>query len=307
MAANGQRLIPIDGLNLDVAPQYLKATQAKFIKNLYYQLSDLGDAGTDQGANTGVLKPLPSNELYCPIALPEGDNHVIGCYPSRETNELYVWCYNSLSNHCIFRINGLTATADVGVANPCFGFRLVPEYFIGEGQAYLEVIYLTDTDTGEQIIKKDLFWTNGIDYQGYLRFEDYLETNGFDAAQFNYFDGNYDRCSMVRMGLPTPNDCIEIKEVPFNPATDTGKNNNLKSNTWQFRITNIDVFGRPSEHGLISDLFFLSNNECLGSSDMLSRCVNLIFDAGNPLIDKIQIEYRNCNDEQWYLDSVLEL
>lgn len=307
MAATGQKLIPLSGMNLDVAPQYLKATQAKFIKNLYYQLSDLGDAGTDQGANTGVLKPLPSNELYCPIELPEGDNHVIGCYPSRETNELYVWCYNSLSNHCIFRINGLTATADVGSANPCFGFRLVPEYFIGEGQAYLEVIYLTDTDTGEQIIKKDLFWTNGIDYQGYLRFEDYLETNGFDATQFNYFDGNYDRCSMVRMGLPTPNDCIQIDQVPFNPATDTGKNNNLKSTTWQFRITNIDVFGRPSEHGLISDLFFLSNNECLGSSDMLSRCVNLIFDAGNPLIDKIQVEYRNCNDEQWYLDSVLEL
>lgn len=307
MAANGQRLIPLNGINLDVAPQYLKETQARFIKNLYYQLSDLGDAATDQGANAGVLKPLPSNELYCPVDLPKGDNHVIGTLPSSETSELYVFVYNSLSNHSIFRINGLTRTADVAAPNPCFNFQLQPQYFIGEGQAYLEVIYLPDVDTGKQIVKKDLYWTDGYNYQGYLRFDDYLLTNGFDANTFNYFDGDYDQCAMVRMGVPTPNDCIEISQVPFNPATDTGKNNNIKSAAWQFRITFIDVFGRPSEHGIISDEVFLSNNECLGASDMLSRCWYLIFNAGNPLIDKIQIEYRNCNDEQWYLDSVLEL
>jgi len=307
MAANGQKLIALEGMQLDVAPQYLKATQARFIKNLYYQLSDLGDAGTPQGANTGVFKPLQSNEIYCPVTLPEGNNHAIGALPSRETSELYVFVYNSLSNHTIFRINGLTQTIDVSAPNPCYNFQLIPEYFIGEGQCYLEVIYLTDTDTGRQIIKKDLFWTDGFNYQGYLRFEDYLATNGFDPATFIYFKGTYDKCTMVRMGLPTPNDCIKIDEVPFNPATDTGKNNNLKFTTWQLRVTDIDVFGRPSEHGMISDLFYLSNNPCLGASDELSRCIDLTFPAGNPLIDKKQIEYRNCNDEQWYLDSVLEL
>lgn len=307
MAGLGVKLIPLDGINLDVAPQYLKATQARYVKNLYYQLSDLGDAGTTTGANTGVLKPLPSTELYAPIALPAGDNFVIGTLSSCETDELYVFVYNSLSNHIIFRINGVSQTIDVGAPNPCFNFQLLPEYFIGEGQAYVEIIYLTDTVTGETIVKKDLFWTDGFSYHGYLRFEDYLLTNGFDPQTFSYFSGNYDKCSLVRMGLPTPSDCIKINQVPFDATTDTGKNNSIKSNTWQFRILRSDVFGRPSEHGIISDLFYLSNNDCLGSSDMLSRCVDLTFDAGNPIIDRVQIEYRNCNEEQWYLDSVLEL
>lgn len=307
MAANGVKLIPLDGMNLDVAPQYLKATQARFIKNLYYQLSDLGDAGTTQGANTGVLKPLPSNEIYCPISLPEGNNHVIGTLPSRETNELYVLVYNSEKNHLVFVINGVAATCTIIKIDPCFNFQLEPQYFVGEGQIYLEVSYLTDPATNKQIVKKDLYWTDGFNYQNFLRVGDSMATNGFDANLFPYFAGSYDKCSLIRMGLPTPNDCIKIEEEPFNPLTDIGKNDNIKFSSWQFRILRTDVFGRPSEHGIISDLFFLAINECLGASDMLSRCVNLTFDAGNPIIDKVQIEYRNCNDEQWYLDSVLEL
>lgn len=307
MAANGVRLIPLDGLNLDVAPQYLKSTQARYIKNLYYELSDLGEAGNEQGANAGVLKPLPSNEIYCPIVLPEGDNHVIGTMPSRGTNELYVFVHNSLENHSIFRVNGLYATGEIVKIDRCFNFQLKPEYFIGEGQVHLEVIYINDPESGEQVVKKDLYWTDGFGYQGYLRVDDSIETNGFDENLYPYFEGDYDRCSLVRMGLPTPNDCIQISEVIFNPVTDTGKNNSIKNTTWQFRISDVDVFGRPSEHGMISDLYYVSSNECLSASDMLSRCVNLTFDAGNPFVDKKQIEYRNCNDEQWYLDSVLEL
>lgn len=306
MAASGQRLIPLNGLNLDVAPQYLKATQARYVKNLYYQLSDLGEAGTDNGAETGVLKPLPSNEIYCPLNLPEGDNYVIGTFSSKETKELYVCAYNSLSNHCIFRVNGLTATGEIIKVDPCFNFQLNPKYFIGEGQCHLEIIYLTDPDTKEQTIKKDFYWTDGFNYQGYLRVDDSIATNGFDPTQFKYFEGDYNKCSLVRMGLPTPDNCIEIDEEPF-VLSDAGKNNNIKLTSWQFRILDVDVFGRPSEHGIISDLYYVSNNSCLGASDSLPRCVNLVFDAGNPLIDKKQIEYRNCNDEQWYLDSVIDL
>ena len=307
MAALGSRLLCLDGMNLDVAPQYLKSTQASYIKNLYYQLSDFGDAGNSTGANAGLAKPLPSNEIYVPIILPEGDSSIIGVLPSKDTNECYVFAYNSLANHFIFRINGLSRTIDIGAPNPCFNFILQPQYFIGEGQCHVEIIYVTDPDTGEQIAKKDLYWTDGKNYQGYLRFDDYLATNGFDAAKFQYFIGNYDKCPMVRMGLPTPNNCIKIDEVPFDPITDTGKNNNIKDSTWQFRILDTDVFGRPSEHAIISDLVFVGENKCLGASDMLSRCWDFTFDAGNPLIDKIQVEYRNCNEPQWYLDTVLDL
>src|ERR1035437_270656 len=258
MAASGTKLIPLDGLNLDVAPQYLKATQARFIKNLYYQLSDLGDAGTTQGANTGVLKPLPSNEIYCPITLPLGDNHVIGTLPSRETNELYVAVYNSEGNHLWFVVDGIAETCTIIKIDPCFDFKLEPKYFITSKTSHLEVSYITDPTTNKQIVKKDLYWTLGINYQGYLRVGDSIATNGFDANLFPYFKGTYDKCSLVRMGLPTPNDCIKIDEEAFNPVTDTGKNDNIKFRGWKMRPLKTDVFSRPSEHGIISDLVYLS-------------------------------------------------
>lgn len=307
MAASGQKLVCLNGLNLDVAPEYMNNTQARYVKNLYYQLSDFGDADTGRGKNTGKLKPLPSNVLYAPFDLPDGDNHVIGTCPSRETNELYVFVCNTKSNHFIFRINGLTDTIDVGVQNSCFNFQLNPKYFIGEGQCHLEIDYVINPDTGEQKTIKDLYWTDGYNFQGYLRFDDYLATKGFDENTFSYFKGDYDKCTLLRMGLPTPNDCIEIAQKPFDITEDSGKNNNLKFAAWQFRVLDIDVYGRPSEHGIISDLVYISNNACLGASDNLSRCFNLTFPAGNPLVDKKQIEYRNCNSEQWYLDSVLDL
>lgn len=294
-------------MNLDVAPQYLKPTQARFVKNLYYQLTDFGDAQDSKGSNTGVQKPLTSNEIYYPYTLPSGNNHVIGVLPSIQTSELYVFVYNSLSNHFIFRVNGDQRTIDALAPSSCFNFQLKPEYFIGEGQCHIEISYVPNPDTGEVETKKDLYWTDGFNYQGFLRFDDYLATNGFDENSFNYFIGDYDKCQMLRMGIPTPSDCIKIEQVPFDITTDIGKNNNINYSSWQFRILFIDVFGRPSEHGMISDLFYLSNNSCLSASDMLSRCVNLTFDAGNPLVDNIQIEYRNCNDTQWYLDYVLPL
>lgn len=307
MAANGQRLICLDGMNLDVAPEYLKETQARFVKNLYYQLSDFGDAQDQNGANLGVQKPLVSNEIYYPYTLPAGVSSVIGTLSSRQTSELYVFVYNTLSNHFIFRVNGDQRTIDALAPSPCFNFQMNPKYFIGEGQCHIEISYIVNPDTEVTEIKKDLYWCDGFNYHGYVRFDDYLNTNGFDPTSFNYFQGTYDRCAMLRMGLPTPSDCIKIDQVPFDPETDIGKNNNLNYSSWQFRVLDIDVFGRPSEHGMISDLFYLSNNSCLSASDMLSRCVNLTFYAGNPLINKKQIEYRNCNETQWYIDSVIEL
>jgi hypothetical protein len=302
MAANGQRLIPIDGLNLDVAPQYLKPTQARFIKNLFYQISDTGSAGSEKGSQSGVSKPLPSNEIYCPLELPEGDNHVIGACPSTDTKELYVFVYNSKDNHSIFRIDGLMTKCEMVKVDKCFDFVLDPKYFIGEGQCHLEVIYVTNPDTKEQVTKKDLYWTTGIGPQGYLRVDDSVDTNGFDAELFPYFAGEYDKCAMVRMGVPTPNSCIKVEDVPYS-IEDADKNNPQRYNSFQWRISTTDVFGRPSEHGMVSDLYYGSN----GCTSEIARCVNLTFPTTSPFDDKIQIEYRNCNSNQWSLDTVIEL
>jgi len=302
----GVKLLPLAGINLDVANAYLQTNQARFIKNLYYQLNDTAQSGNVDGSETGKMKPVESNAIYCPFALPAGDNIVIGTYPSRETKELYVFVYNSLSNHTIFRINGSTQTADVTKPNPCFNFQLSPEYWIGEGQCYLDINTFIDADSSLELIKKDLYWTDGFGYQGYLRFDDYLQTNGFDADIYPYFKGGYDRCSLVRVGLPTPKDCVTYTEVAHTVADD-GLNNEFLFQGTQLRITPIDVFGRPSEHGVISNLYIPGVNDCIASSSNLARCLDVSIDVNNPLWDKVQIEYSTDNSNQWYIDAVLNL
>jgi len=304
--ALGVKLIPLDGINLDVANAYLKPTQARFIKNLYYQLTDNAEANTPENSETGKLKPLQSNAVYAPFTLPIGNNVVIGTFASRETNELYVFVYNSLTNHFIFRINGGLQTIDVSAPNTCYNFQLQPQYFIGEGQCYLDVNTFVDSDNGNEVVKKDLYWTDGNGYQGFLRFDDYLATSGFDETLFPYFVGTYDRCSLVRVGLPTPKNCITATEVPNTPA-DAGLNNTLLFQGTQIRITTIDVFGRPSEHGIISDLYLPGINDCFSASSELPRCLDLSIFVGNPIIDKIQVEFSNNNELQWYTDTVLNL
>lgn len=304
--AYGIKLIPLNGINLDVANAYLQPNQARYIKNLYYQLSDVAEAGTAENSETGKLKPIESNAIYCPFELPNGVNSVIGTYPSRETTELYVFVHNSLEDHFIFRLNGTLQTADVSAPNPCYNFQLSPEYFIGEGQCYLDINTFVDPDTSSELIKKDLYWTDGFNYQGYVRFDDYLNTNGFDPALFPYFQGTYDKCTMVRVGLPTPENCVTYTEVPHTEA-DEGLNNEFLFHGIQVRITGIDVFGRPSEHGIISDLYIPGVNDCVSGSNNLPRCLDLSIFTGNPLIDKLQVEFSTNNELQWYLDSVINL
>lgn len=302
---NGIKLVPLRGINTDLAAQYRKTDQAYFIKNLYYFLGDFGEAGTPKGTNLGTLKPLQSNEIYCPVKLPEGDNFVIGTFPSKELSELYVWVYNSLSNHSIFRINGNSFTSDV-VVSPCFDFELKPEYFVGEGQCWLEVLNLIDPDTNSNLIKRDLYWTTGNKPQGFLRFDDALLTNSFDPNLNSFFAGTYNKCVPFRMGVPTPKDCIKISELD-RTAADDGLNNTIIFNTWQFRIRHTDVWGRPSEWGIISDEYISGINDCINSSANIPRCLDLQFDAGNPFINTIEIAWRNCNDEQWFLETTLFL
>ena len=123
----GIRLIPLKGLNLDNSPQFVQAEQARFIKNLYYSLGDVAAAGDTQGAQTGQMKPIPSNYVYCPLNIPSGENIVIGTRTFKEVTELYVWVWNSLGNHFIFRVNGISVTAEVIKIDPCFNFTLDPK------------------------------------------------------------------------------------------------------------------------------------------------------------------------------------
>jgi hypothetical protein len=303
--AFGIKLIPTKGINLDLANQYMQPNQAYFIKNLYYSLSDEAEGGMPESAREGLFKDTEGNALYCPLALPKGENITIGSLSCKETSSVYVFVWNSLNNHTIFRVNGKTQTADIVKIDSNFNFQLDPQYFIGRGQAWLEVVFQTNPATGEVLTKQDLYWTDGNGYQGYLRVDDCIATNGFDKTIYPYFLGDYDPAVLIRMGIPTLDDCIGITEVPFT-STDNTLGNELLYRTFKFRVSGIDVFGRPTEHGIIS--YYVSGlNDCISKSGNVPRCLQLVVKVGNPLIDKLNLEYLIDNGTVWYTDATYSL
>lgn len=91
---------------------------------------------------------------------------------------------------------------------------------------------------------------------------------------------------------------------------DTSKQNLLINEGWQFRIRTWDVWGRPSDWGIISNIYTpLIGGGCFSTSNSLPRCVNLFFDAGNPLVKFIDVAYRKgvgndptgATESGWYI------
>lgn len=306
---NGQKYFPINGLNRDISNQLLPPTQARFIKNLVYSLDDAAIASQGKGASEGTFKPLQSTIAYFTnLILPgnEEDNARIGYLTSKETREVFVFVYNKNSQHLIYKINGYDGTYNIIFQGPQLGFTLNPENSIHIGGAALTLTYITDPVTGEVKKRSFLAFTTGLGRQWNICVEDAVSTSGFSKTLFPYFDGDYRIEDVIAMGVPTPSDCIEITEIPRTEA-DMNLPNQMLFKVWYFRILGIDVWGRPSEHGIISDAYIPGVNDCIGASPLLPRCVNLKFPAPNPFIDKIQIEFMRCGDTQWQISDTLFL
>lgn len=389
------KTIPIR-VNTDLSFNYFDEFTCAFLKNLTANTGSNNIIGSNtNGENAAVLKPFQSNEIYCNLQNePDpGSNFCVGAKGFPQVNRVYVMAWNPNGNHFVYRINGDTRTCEMVKIDPCFNFQLDPKYFIHDMGMDLEVFTLVDPDTGTELKKEELTWTDGFNPQGFLRIQDSIDTNGFDPATFSYFSGTYDKCVLVRMGVPTPKDCIAVSEIvvpdvqiihfatvpvsadlpnhllistifgvqplpgdiitipitsPFantynvissvlipsinvyyvtvsqlvvptgigslltpvtlsRPTSNDGINNNLLFNTWQFRLRHIDVWGRPSEWGIISDMYVPGINDCLSVGSNLPTCLNLEFDSGNPVINTIEIAWRNCNDVSWRREATLFL
>lgn len=298
----GQKLVPTK-INLDISDDKMPPDTARFIKGLTLQLTANSQKGVE-GQNEYILKPYQATQEYYPIERPEGDNMPVGCYGSKETNEALLHFWNSNNNHFLVRINGASQTADIIYQKSYLNYQLKPQYFIPEYNGHIEIIWYADPITAQKRKRTLYFWTDGFNPQGSICLEDSLATNSFNEDQFPYFKGNYDKSHLIHWGVSTPLECMDIIEVDNDDST---KPNYLRYKTWQFRISATDVYGRPSEHGIISNLYIPGGGDCLSASDFLSRCVDLVFTVGNPLVDQIQVEFRNCNDQQWYRDTVINL
>jgi hypothetical protein len=303
----GQKLLPYKGIDIDRYPALMTPDVARYIKSLVYDLSDTSTATNDQGSAVGAYKPIQSVIKYIEDFILPGnpeDNFPIGNYTSKETREVFEGVYNKNGNHTVYRINGNQGTIDIVFQGPELNFQLKPQFFIHKGGAYLEVIYVTHPVTGEKTRRSFFMFTDGYNDQRQICIEDAIATNGFDATLFTHFAGTYDRKLLINMGVPTPKDCIGITEVV---NTEPTQNNALLFNTWQWRLRYIDVWGRMSEYGIISDMYIPAGNDCISSASGLPRCVDLSFDIPTPYINQVEIAYRNCNSQQWYTGDVLDL
>ena len=291
-------------MDLDSSLLHFKPEFARFIKNLVYVINDSSQVGVNQPGNSGVFKPFESNGQYdISFVLPSGTNQCVGHYVSKDTSQVIFLNWNSNNNHGLYIINGESQTIQKCYQKDCLGLLRSPEFFLHKGGAALEVFDFTDPSTGLPRRRSYFVYTIGEGYQKFICLEDSIATDSFNDSTFPYFVSEWEKCDFINCGVPTP-DCPSFQEVKND---DPALPNFLKYKTWQFRIQYIDVYGRMSEWGKISDLYVPGINDCVNLSELLPRCLDLIFDAGSPFIDKINIAFRNCNDVSWNQDTTLFL
>lgn len=300
----GQRLTPVR-LELDLSSDKITPEMSRFIKSLSFFKTDTSEVSNSGSGKAGNYHTLESTQVFdSGFVFPSGYNHYIGSYGNIDENEVLFQYYNDRGNHFIGRISADSQTVDMVYQGSCLNFQLNPEHFIHKGGAYLEVFRYNDPVTGEPRKRSYYNMTDGFNDMFFICIEDAIATSGYDATKFPYFINPHDKCLLIKAGVPKPRGCIKINEVPNdNPAIQ----NNLRFNTWQFAVQYVDVYGRPSEWGDWSDIYIPGENDCISVSDLLPRCVDLTFDAGYPLVNIINVAFRNCNDLQWYQDTSLFL
>lgn len=274
-----ERILPSE-VNLDLSPLYLDKNVARFIRNLDYT----GFRGEKEGENEGVIRRLPLVDLYdTTFSLPSTEGYsTIGRILTPENNELYVFNHHDAGKHCIYRVRN--GRCDLVFAGQELEFTLSPEYFLGTGR-----VAIFQFTRGEQQLTF-LIFTDSLARQHFLCVEDSIATNSFHSDTFPRFRGSYDRRELISLGVISPTDCIGVTPVTTtNPLAE----NRMRKTFWQWRLHYTDVYGRASEHGVISDGYYTT--DCAGAQ---AGCVDLSFDAGNPLTQQIAIEYRrNCLGE----------
>ena len=159
----------------------------------------------------------------------------------------------------------------------------------------LELKSVVDPQTNLESNFKLLVITTNHNNQCLIDVEASIATGSYTTTYFTSSAAFYNRLELIHLGSVLPIKTIGLNDPnPYvTAAGDDNKQNLLINSGWQFRIRTWDVWGRPSEWGIISSVFTsLVGGGCISTSNGLSRCVNLCFDAGSPLIKFITVAYR---------------
>lgn len=318
--ATPQKNSLIIGMDVDADELRIQQNKARFLKNMLHNVNRNESSSIGEGNNFGVLTPLESNTVITgSIVMPDGPNYCCGFKESEDTNEAFVFVYNDLGDHFIYCINGINGNCEVVFKGPELKFRYLPECFINETRCVVRIFTFKNKLTDIEEKKTFIIFTDGLEDQKFICKEDCIETNYLTGSYFiprGVMIGQEQsaRDNFIKLGVPQNMGCVGIERIPPT-INDLLLPNHLVDRGWQFRIKFIYRHGREGEHGVISERFFISTgNSCLKNSSGISRCLKLRFDAGNPLVEKIQIEFRNCSnsntiaieDTGWSLYDVID-
>lgn len=290
-------------LNLDASPRLLKEFEAFFIKNLRFNSNENVPTGT-QGSNAGALTPFQSTAQVClDELLPDtGNNQCIGTYECKKTSELYYFNYNSENNHGIYRID-VDGCTQVYLGS-CLNFSNDARYSISDHRVHLAVVSDTDDIINNNIFKKFLIFTDGLNPIRFIDVETSIATDSFNATLYPYWTPLYpfcDPCEYIELATRPPYDCPKVELIDFNEA-DANLPNNILYETFQFRSRYILTDSRQTAWSPISPLVYVPIANCengVGSP----RCFNININAGSPLVEKIQVAFRTCGTKKGTLQT----
>ncbi len=292
MAQVIKKLKPIT-VNTDTSRLALKETESSFIRG--YEIAFGKDGKSNEGGNFGVGKKMASNYQTIPMTLPAtGINKTIGFYESKELNEAYVFNYNSLGSHGIYRLDGKTLTCDVVAIKQEFNFSYDPKYSIPEHRCTLRVVYGVDDNGQRIVIAKYLIFTNGLNWQNWVDVIASIATGGFDPVAFPYYKlqpPHFDANELIEyIGRPPMYAPVVSPVAPT--LADVGLENFILKKCIQFAYRAILTDGRATALSWYSTPYYTETSTCDADDLNTPRCVDLLLDAGSPLVERYQILVR---------------
>lgn len=295
-----QSIYPVKGINLSTDESLLSEEEARFIRGWNQFLSNNptsdSDGGLSEMANEKKLTKNPSNSLFGNIILPSGINYSIGGGYVKETSQYYSCIWNSNGYHSIWRLDAKNNTSTLVIQDPCLNFQLNPDNFISETRFTYVTYEQYHKNSQIPVIKTWIFMVDDYSRAKQIPVEDCIKTHGLVHSFFGIGDC-CTVCDMITLGAPgKPTGCIGITPVP-RPDTDEEKQkqNYISFKVWQFRLKYVDVWGRESIHGVISNQYYNSQNtSCTSDETKMPRCIDLTIDAGCKYIASIHLEYRIC-------------
>lgn len=276
-----QTIKPVEGINVDVAPEYLKPSEVRYALNLERVINNSDGVATVVGKNAQISTPTPGNVLL-DYNQPPGVNTVIGRHYAKRTNEIYVFVHNSYLNHHIYRINGKTNTIQMVLMDKLLNFQIAPRHQI----RFRAHLFFNEQKVTNGLHRKYLVWTEGYNWQGFLDVETSITTNGFRVPYFY----TADRTQLWQLAVRPPLECVYGDFATNNTPELT---NRIKDKLWLFRYKYIYTDGRPSAWSPVSP-GFINLQACAGESLYDPRCINLRINAGGPGVEKILLAYGNC-------------